>query len=182
LTIPQHLREDLFALIPEKPLLLVLDFDGVLTDDRVYVSEDGREMVACTRGDGMGTTLLRRADFPVVILSTEKNPVVAARARKLQVECRQGLDDKTLELERLLEERGVPAAQAIYVGNDVNDIGCLRRVGCGLAVADAHPMAKAAARAVLSHPGGRGAVREVAELILARLGREIFYNESDRPR
>jgi N-acylneuraminate cytidylyltransferase len=182
LNIPEHLRKDILALIPEEPVLLVLDFDGVVTDDRVYVAEDGREMVACTRGDGMGTTLLRRAGFPVVILSTEKNAVVGARARKLQVECRQGCEDKTLELERLLGERGVRAAQVVYVGNDVNDIGCLRRAGCGLVVADAHPMAKAAARGVLSHSGGRGAVREVAELILARLGREIVYNESDRAR
>jgi N-acylneuraminate cytidylyltransferase len=179
LPLPDHLRVDLFQALPEPPLLLVLDFDGVLTDDRVYVNQDGIEMVACTRGDGMGITLLRRAGFPVVVISTEKNPVVAARCRKLAIECRQGCDDKAAELRRLLAERGVPAAGVIYVGNDVNDLGCLRLAGCGFAVADAHPLVKKAARAVLSRPGGQGAVRETAELILVRLGRPIAYGESD---
>lgn len=178
--LPQYLREDLFLLLPEKPALLVLDFDGVLTDDRVYVTEDGKEMVACTRGDGLGITLLRRAGFPVLVLSTEKNPVVAARCTKLQVECIQGCADKTQELKRSLSEKNVPASHVIFVGNDVNDIGCLRLAGCGFAVADAHPMLKEAAKGVLSRPGGRGAVREVAELILVKLGREILYNDSDR--
>ncbi|MBI4607077.1 MAG: HAD hydrolase family protein [Planctomycetes bacterium] len=178
--VPQHLRSDLLDLLPARPALLVLDFDGVLTDDRVYVSEDGAETVCCTRGDGMGTTLLRRAGFPVLVISTEVNPVVAARCRKLKVECIQGVADKTLELRRILAERGVRPEEVVFVGNDVNDIGCARLAGCGLAVADAHPMLVAAARGVLSRPGGRGAVREAAELILARLGREIVYNESDR--
>jgi len=178
--LPEHLRPDLFALLPVEPKLLVLDFDGVVTDDRVYVSEDGREMVACTRGDGMGTTLLRRAGFPVLIVSTEKNPVVAARCAKLKVDCVQGVADKTLELRRILAERGVEPGGVVFVGNDINDVGCVRLAGCGFAVADAHPLLKRAARGVLSHPGGRGAVRETAEMILVRLGRELVYNESDR--
>ena len=178
--LPEHLREDLFNLLPERPVLLVLDFDGVLTDDRVYVREDGMETVACARGDGMGITMLRRTNFPVLILSTEKNPVVAARSRKLQVECRQGMPDKTAELESILAGRGLDPRSVVFVGNDVNDIGSLRMCGCGLAVADAHPLAKQAADGVLSHPGGRGAVREIAEMILVRLGEEIIFNESDR--
>ena len=178
--LPSHLREDLYALLPNRPELLVVDFDGVMTDDRVYVREDGVEMVACSRGDGLGVTLLRRAGFPVLVLSTEKNPVVAARARKLQAECVQGIPDKTAELRRLLGERGMDPRNVIFVGNDVNDLGCVRLCGCGLAVADAHPLLAGAARGVLSCFGGRGAVREVAELILVKLGKEIIYNESDR--
>jgi N-acylneuraminate cytidylyltransferase len=178
--LPEHLRKDLFALLPENPALLVLDFDGVLTDDRVYVAEEGKEMVACTRGDGLGITLLRREGFPVLVLSTEKNPVVAARCAKLQVECIQGCRDKTAELKQTLSEKKIPAFSMIFVGNDVNDIGCLRLAGCGFAVADAHPLLKEVATGVLSHPGGHGAVREVAEMILVKLGREIIYNESDR--
>ena len=177
---PEHLSSQVFRLLPEKPLLLVLDFDGVLTDDRVYVAQDGTEIVACTRGDGMGITLLRRAEFPVLVVSTEENPVVGARCRKLRIECRQGCPDKTLELRTILAERNVPAEGVIFVGNDVNDIGCIRLAGCGLAVADAHPLVKTAAKAVLDRPGGKGAVREIAELILVRLGRDLLYNESDR--
>ncbi len=169
--IPDHLRPDLYELLPERPALLVLDFDGVMTDDRVYVAEDGRETVACTRGDGLGVTLLRRAHIPVLVLSTERNPVVAARCRKLKVECIQGCPDKTAEFDRVLREHAVRAADVVFVGNDVNDIGILRLAGCGLVVADAHPRAKAAARGVLAHPGGRGAVREVAELILKAQGK-----------
>jgi YrbI family 3-deoxy-D-manno-octulosonate 8-phosphate phosphatase len=178
--LPDPLRPDLFALLPERPAILVLDFDGVMTDDRVYVDQDGRETVCCTRGDGLGLTLLRRAEFPVLVLSTEANPVVAARCRKVKVECIQGCPDKTLELERILVARGIPAERMVFIGNDVNDIGCLRRAGCGLVPADAHPLARGAARGILSKPGGRGAVREAAEMILLRLGRDLLYNESDR--
>lgn len=180
MNLPEHLREDLFELLPERPALLVLDFDGVLTDDRVYLSEEGVESVACTRGDGLGITMLRRTNFPVLVLSTEKNPVVAARSRKLQVECRQGMADKTLELRRILAGRGITPEDVVFVGNDVNDLGCLQLCGCGLAVADAHPFVRKAARGVLSRPGGHGAVREVAELLLVRLGEEIVFNDSDR--
>ena len=176
---PAHIRLDLLALLPKKPAILVLDFDGVMTDDRVYVDENGKEMVACTRGDGLGVTLLRRAEFPVLVISTEKNPVVSARCRKLQAECIQGCADKTLELKRILAEKGIRLQDVIFVGNDVNDVGCLELCGCGLVVADAHPLAKKVARGVLSRPGGKGAVREVAELIIVKLGREILYNPTD---
>lgn len=179
-SLPTHLRSDLMAILPSQPALLVLDFDGVLTDDRVFVDQDGREMIACTRGDGMGTTLLVRAGFPVLVLSTEENPVVSARCRKLKIECIQGVADKTSALRSLLEERKTRPANVVYVGNDINDLGCVRLVGVGLAVSNAHPLLKREARGVLSYPGGRGAVREVCEMILIKLGREIVYNESDR--
>jgi len=182
LNLPDHLREDLYALLPDRPKLLVLDFDGVMTDDRVYVSEDGKEMVTCTRGDGLGVTMLRRAGLAILVLSTETNGVVTARSKKLKVECIQGIPDKTRELERILSEREIHPADVIFVGNDVNDLGCLRLCGCGLAVADAHPIVRKAAKGVLSHSGGKGAVREVAELILVKLGQDIVYNESDRTR
>jgi YrbI family 3-deoxy-D-manno-octulosonate 8-phosphate phosphatase len=172
---PEHLRADLLALIPERTALLVLDFDGVMTDDRVYVDQDGREMVACSRGDGLGLTLLRRAGIPILVLSTEPNPVVSARCRKVKVDCIQDCGDKTAELRRVLDARGIPAERMVYVGNDLNDIGPMRIAGCSLAPSDAHPLAKKAARGVLTRPGGRGAVREAAELILARMGIDLIY-------
>ncbi len=151
---------------PRQVRLLVLDFDGTLTDDRVWVDEHGREMVAAHRGDGMGIALVRQAGVEVVILSRETNPVVTARARKLGVPVFQGVEDKPTVLRRLLAERGVPAEQVIYVGNDVNDVPCFPLVGFAAVPADAHPQAKQAADWVLRHPGGHGAVREVCDRIL----------------
>lgn len=159
----------LYDLLPVPPSLVALDFDGVMTDNAVLVSEEGKEWVRCSRGDGMGITLLRRAGVRVAVLSTETNPVVQARCRKLGIECVQGCEDKASVFQAFLRERGLDAAQAIFVGNDVNDVGCLRLAGCGVVVADAHPEARAAAAAVLSLPGGHGAVRELCDLILKKL-------------
>lgn len=145
---------------------LVTDFDGVHTDDSVLVDGDGRELVAVDRGDGMGIGMLRRAGVPVLILSTETNPVVTARARKLGVDVRQGLADKTAALLAWIAERGLSADRVAYLGNDVNDLGCLDLVGWPLAVPDAHPRVLAAARVVLGASGGRGAVRETCDRIL----------------
>ncbi|WOF23318.1 acylneuraminate cytidylyltransferase [Microbacterium betulae] len=145
---------------------VVTDFDGVHTDDTAIVDADGREQVRVSRSDGMGVDLLRRAGIPVLILSTERNRVVAARARKLRVDVRQGLDDKASALRAWTAERGVALSRIAYLGNDVNDLDCLEAVGWPVAVRGAHPLVTAAARVVLDRPGGAGAVRELAELVL----------------
>ena len=147
--------------------LLVLDFDGVLTDNRVMVREDGSEAVACHRGDGWGIARLREAGVSIIVLSTETNGVVRARCDKLRLDCIQGCDDKLGTLQALARERGIAAAEIAYVGNDVNDLPCLRWVGLPIVVADAEPEARSAARLVTTRAGGRGAVREVAEWMLA---------------
>ena len=149
--------------------LLVLDFDGVLTDNRVLVHEDGTESVWCHRGDGWGIARLKDAGLAIVVLSTETNRVVAARCRKLGVECLQGQNDKGAALRRLLQDRHVDAARVAYVGNDVNDLECLRAVGVPIAVADATGPARDAAVLVTTLAGGFGAVREVADWMLAAL-------------
>ncbi|WP_309708149.1 acylneuraminate cytidylyltransferase [Pseudolysinimonas sp.] len=146
---------------------LVTDFDGVHTDDSVLVGQDGSEYVSVNRGDGMGVALLRAAGVPTLILSTETNPVVGARAAKLGVDVRQGLGDKAAVLRAWAAERQLDLDRVAYLGNDVNDLACLELVGWPLAVPDAHPRVLAAARLVLGSPGGRGAVREAAERILA---------------
>jgi N-acylneuraminate cytidylyltransferase len=160
--------------------LLATDFDGVHTDDHVVVGQDGTEQVIANRADGHGVKLLREAGVPVLILSTETNPVVLRRAEKLRVECLHGLDDKWATLKRWLDEHGVDPATVAYVGNDVNDLDCLAQVGFPVAVADAHPAVVDAAVYVTSRCGGHGAVREVADRILA--GRRTTTGQGAPPR
>ena len=125
--------------LPQQVDLLVLDFDGVMTDDRVWVDQDGHESVAANRRDGMGIAMLHKAGIPMVVLSTETNPVVAARCRKLNLPVIQGLSDKSAALQRLIQERQLDPAHVVYLGNDVNDLSCFPLVGCAVVVADAHP-------------------------------------------
>ncbi len=153
-----------------KPIeLVVFDFDGVFTDNRVFVLEDGREAAVCNRGDGMGLSLLRAAGLPMVVLSTEVNPIVDARCRKLRLECKHGLEDKRAALEALAREKKVDLKRVVYVGNDVNDLGCMEAAGFAVVVADAHPSALAKADFVLSRGGGAGAVRELCDLLLQQM-------------
>lgn len=154
--------------LPERVEAVVFDFDGVLTDNRVHVDQNGIESVSCSRGDGMGISLLRQAGVQVFVISKERNPVVEARCRKLQIEFLQAIDDKRPALEALLGERGLSREGTIFVGNDVNDVECMRWAACGVAVADAHPSALAVADLVLERPGGYGAARELADTILER--------------
>ncbi len=155
--------------MPVNPRLLVLDFDGVLTDNRVWVSETGQEMIAANRGDSLIMGKLKNSGTEVIILSSEINPVVAARARKMKVEAIQGvgLDDKHAVLENLLKERKIDPSQVVYVGNDINDLPCFDLVGWGVAVADAQPEVLRAADYVTTKMGGHGAVREVCDLIIS---------------
>ncbi|OAH50426.1 acylneuraminate cytidylyltransferase [Microbacterium oleivorans] len=155
---------------PAEPLaarVVVTDFDGVHTDDSAWVDAAGTEHVRVSRSDGMGVALLRRAGVPVLILSTERNAVVRARAEKLQVEVIHGVDDKASVLRQWAADRGVDLAETAYLGNDVNDLPAMALVGWPVAVADARPEVVAAARVVLTRPGGAGAVRELADRVLA---------------
>jgi len=145
--------------------LLLFDFDGVMTDNRVLVMQDGTEGVFCHRGDGLGIGQLREMGVAMAVLSTEMNPVVSARCKKLEIECIQGCADKRAKLQELARERSLDPAQIAFVGNDVNDLACMAWVGIPIAVADALPEVKRAARLVTSHPGGLGAVREITEWV-----------------
>lgn len=145
---------------------VVTDFDGVHTDDSAFVGHDGSEVVRVSRSDGMGVRLLREAGIPVLILSTETNPVVTARAKKLRVDVIQGSEDKVTALTDWARTRGIALDRIAYLGNDVNDLGCFARVGWPVAVPDAHPRVLTAARLILGRSGGDGAVRELAESVL----------------
>jgi YrbI family 3-deoxy-D-manno-octulosonate 8-phosphate phosphatase len=145
---------------------VVLDFDGTQTDDRVLIDSEGRELVAVHRGDGLGVAALRRDGMDLLILSTEENPVVAARARKLRIPVLHGIDRKDLALKQWCEEKGIGPERVLYAGNDVNDLPCFNLVGWPVAVAGAHEVVREAARAITRAPGGEGAIREIASWLL----------------
>jgi 3-deoxy-D-manno-octulosonate 8-phosphate phosphatase (KDO 8-P phosphatase) len=151
--------------------LVAFDFDGVFTDNMVYVFENGTEAVRCTRGDGIGLQKLRQIGIDTVIISSEANPVVSARARKLKIDCVQDCQDKRGVLEERTAKIGISLDQVAFVGNDINDLACLTCVGLPIVVKDAHPDVIPVARYQTRHPGGHGAVREVCDLIIKNLGK-----------
>jgi N-acylneuraminate cytidylyltransferase len=157
------------AMLPASIGALVLDFDGVFTDGRVTVDETGVESVTCSRRDGMGLTRLRERGLPILVLSKETNPVVARRCEKLRLECQHGIDDKLPALQHWAKQRQVSREALVYIGDDVNDLACLRWAGCGVTVADGHTSALAAANVTLASAGGHGAVRELCDLIEQKL-------------
>jgi 3-deoxy-D-manno-octulosonate 8-phosphate phosphatase (KDO 8-P phosphatase) len=147
----------------ERVRFAVFDFDGVFTDNRVWVNERGEEMLAFTRSDGLGLRRLDEVAVRYLIVSTEPNPIVGARAEKLRVECVQGVDDKLAVVTQRTEAAGVELQSVAYLGNDVNDADCLRAVGVPVVPADAWPEVRPLARWVLSRPGGAGCVREFCD-------------------
>lgn len=155
--------------------LLLFDFDGVFTDNAVFVFEDGREAVRANRFDGIGLRRLERAAVTPFILSTELNPVVTARAAKMKIGCRQGLSDKIAAAREVAGEMGLELADCGFVGNDVNDIPLLREVGLPLAVADAHEDILPFVQWRTRRGGGQGAVREICDAIGAARGVAARY-------
>lgn len=149
--------------------LVVFDFDGVFTDNTVTVFDDGSEAVSCWRGDGLGLRALRRLGVETFVLSMETNRVVTVRCGKLDVPVVQGCEDKRSALIALVRERGLDLSQVAYVGNDINDLECLRSVGLPIVVSDAHASVQRAAKLKTRRPGGRGAVREICDLFCAHM-------------
>ncbi len=154
--------------MPEKIELVICDFDGVITDNRVWVDQDGTEMVAAYRSDSVRVKELRAIGIDVMILSSEPNRVVEARARKMGVEAIHGiaLHDKGRVMREVLQQKNIQAENVIFIGNDINDLPCFEVAGWSVAVADAFPDVIRAADYVLRKPGGHGALREVCDLIL----------------
>jgi 3-deoxy-D-manno-octulosonate 8-phosphate phosphatase (KDO 8-P phosphatase) len=147
--------------------LVVFDFDGVFTDNRVWVNERGEEMLAFSRSDGLGLRRLDEVGVEYLIVSTEPNAVVPARAAKLGAPCVHGAADKLAVLRAEAGRRGVPLEETAYVGNDVNDAECLRAVGLPIVPADAWPEVASLAQWTLTRPGGAGCVREVCDAVWA---------------
>lgn len=148
--------------------LLVLDFDGVMTNNKVIVDENGKESIICNRSDGMGVEMIKNKGIDVIVISKEVNKVVKARCDKLNVPCVHGVDDKLSILKKELNNRSLQPEDVCYIGNDVNDIECLKYVGIGVAVNDAFPEVKKVAKVVTKKNGGEGAVREIIDNILKK--------------
>ncbi|HVO96073.1 MAG TPA: HAD hydrolase family protein [Terriglobales bacterium] len=144
--------------------LVGFDFDGVFTDNHVYVFADGSEAVRCYRGDGIGLEKLKRLGIATVIISTEVNPIVEVRSKKLGTPYVQGCTDKRATLIDIAKEKGLTLQQVAFVGNDLNDRACLLEVGLPIVVQDAHPDVAALGLYRTKTSGGQGAVREVCDL------------------
>ncbi len=149
--------------------LWVFDFDGVMTDNRVLVFDDGHEAVFCNRGDGLGLDMMRAAGCQMLILSTERNVVVARRAEKLKLPVLHGSSDKLATLRGYCDEREIDLDRVAFVGNDLNDLSVMRAVGLRLCPADAHPIILDLAHCILDRRGGEGVIRALADALFPSL-------------
>lgn len=153
---------------PAAAKLLIMDFDGVMTDDRVWVDKDGRELVAASRSDGLGLERLRKlTNIEAMVMSKETNKVVTARCEKLKLPVAQNVQDKASALNKIMQEKKLAADEIIYIGNDLNDLPCFPMVGFAVVPTDAQEVVKKQADLVLAKKGGYGAVRELCELLIA---------------
>jgi D-sedoheptulose 7-phosphate isomerase len=159
--------------------LIVYDFDGVMTDNRVYVMQDGRETVMCNRADGLAVDMLRAAGIPQLILSTETNAVVQTRAQKLGLGVINACTDKARALSDYCDEHGYDLSRVLYVGNDVNDIAAMHLAGYAVSPADGHPAVRAIAHRVTNAVGGAGVLRELADWLLVPVPASTSRAEKD---
>jgi len=141
----------------------VFDFDGVLTDNLVYLHQNGKEMVVCNRSDGLAFDVLRKLNKPSYIVSTEKNPIVTARAKKLNIKAYQAVEDKVIAVSDLSIKYGHDVEKLCYVGNDVNDYKVMKYCGFSACPSDSHLSIIDIADIVLTSKGGDGVLRELLE-------------------
>ena len=146
--------------------LVIVDFDGTMTDNKVLVDQDGREQVVCNRSDGWGVRLLKNEGIKVVCLTSEQNSVVLKRCEKLKIECYNGVLEKGKIISEICEKNGVIPEETAFIGNDINDITALKMVGIPVTVKDAHKDAKMHSKIVLNRCGGEGVLQEFAELLI----------------
>ena len=153
----------------------VFDFDGVLTNNLVKIDENGKESVSCSRGDGLAFDVLRKLNKPAYILSTEENPVVSARAKKLKIIAVQGVKNKVAGIQEIIKKESCSLERVLYVGNDLNDYKVM--VSCGITAcpADSHYKIKQISNVVLKTNGGCGIARELLEDVLDLDFIEILY-------
>jgi YrbI family 3-deoxy-D-manno-octulosonate 8-phosphate phosphatase len=149
----------------ELPKIIFTDFDGCLTDDRVWLNQEGEEFVAANRKDGLAINRLRKLGITVVITSTEKNKVVSARATKLGIQALQGLSDKVEAIENYLANHNLTWNDSWFIGNDVNDLGAIRKAKLSICPSDAVKVVKKEVNIRLKTKGGYGVLSELSTLI-----------------
>jgi 3-deoxy-D-manno-octulosonate 8-phosphate phosphatase (KDO 8-P phosphatase) len=150
-----------FKIMVKDICLIVYDFDGVMTDNSVILSEDGKESVIVNRSDGLAVSILKDMGINQLILSKEKNSVVSERARKLGIPVLKGVDDKVLMLQYYCQENRLSLDKVVFIGNDINDIALMRVIGYPLCPKDAYPEVKKEAKFIIPVNGGRGVIREL---------------------
>ena len=152
----------------KKISLFAIDFDGVFTDNRVFIDENGKETVVCDRSDSLGLKMLneKRPDITVIVISKETSRVVRARCDKLKITCYIGIDDKLTTFRKIITDMKLDPVQVAYMGNDVNDLECMTYAGIGVAVADSDPKVLAIADYITRKNGGCGAIREFIDIVL----------------
>ena len=155
--------------------VFVFDFDGVLTNNMVYLDQNGKESVSCSRGDGLAFDVLRKLKKTAYILSTEKNTVVSARAQKLQISVLQGAENKVSGIQEIIKKENCKLENILYVGNDLNDYRVMDICGFTACPADSHKKIKQISSIVLKTNGGCGVVRELLEDVLGLNFIEILY-------
>jgi len=155
--------------------VFVFDFDGVLTNNMVYLDQNGKESVSCSRGDGLAFDAPRKLKKPAYNLSTEKNTVVRARAQKLQISVLQGAENKVAGIQEIIKKENCKLENILYVGNDLNDYRVMDICGFTACPADSHKKIKQISSIVLKTNGGCGVVRELLEDVLGLNLFEILY-------
>jgi YrbI family 3-deoxy-D-manno-octulosonate 8-phosphate phosphatase len=157
--------------------IFVFDFDGVLTNNLVHLDQDGKEGVTCSRADGLAFDVLRKLNKPAFILSTEENPVVAMRAKKLNISVIQNISDKVEAIKNLASKNSYNLQNILYVGNDINDYLVMRLCGYSACPADSHKKIREISDIVLKTNGGKGVVRELLEDVLDLDFIKILYEK-----
>lgn len=157
--------------------VFVFDFDGVLTNNMVYIDQNGKESVGCNRGDGLAFDVLRKLGKPAYILSTEKNMVVTSRAKKLQIPVIQGVKNKVMGIQKIAKKESCSLENMLYVGNDLNDYQVMKICGFTACPADSNEMIKNISNTVLKTNGGFGVVRELLEDFLSLNFISILYED-----
>jgi YrbI family 3-deoxy-D-manno-octulosonate 8-phosphate phosphatase len=146
--------------------LIVYDFDGVMTDNHVMVLQDGTEAVFVNRSDGLGVDRIRGLGIDQLILSSEENPVVKARAKKLGLEAIDSCKNKKNVLKNYCEQNNYDLKKVIFIGNDINDLEVMNIVGLPIAPADAYPDIIKTAKLVTKASGGQGVLRELSDILV----------------
>ena len=146
--------------------IVVSDFDGIFTDNNLYLNDKGVESVKLSRSDGMAIKMLKEKNLKFIVVSSEKNKVAYQRCKKLGIECFYGIQNKFKFLKNYLENKKIKLIQALYIGNDINDLECMKNCAISVTVKDGNEKIKKISDHILIKQGGCGAVRELVELIL----------------